>query len=274
LSYERKLAPDQPAANDPEYVVITTAKHLAAGHLLKLLLPDGHTPQGWTRKHGVPWPMPTETNGSWLPGEWVDVSGRGRKLEPCSSGSLHGLTPKQAIHWDGGSLWWVETAGPVKDAGDKSIFQRGRVLCPALSLRAGYLFAIDCARHVSDLWADANRDLLTAVLDIYTAEALYGKDWNASAAIASVASARDARAARAARGARAASAAWAARDAWDARDAWAARDARDARAARAASAAWAARAARDASAAWAAECAWQVERLTEYLDHATEWGDA
>jgi hypothetical protein len=246
---------------------------------LKLICKNGETPQ----RYGC-WDMPVQlADGSWQPGEWQDVSrtpaGLKRKLKPCTAGAIHFVTAEQALDWHGGLLWWVEADGEVIDHGDKTICQRVRVLRPALSTTAGYLWAIDCARHISDTW-QVNADLLDTCLNVMTAEALYGDEW-ADAAATAVTSARAAKAAWDARGARAAWGARAVRDARAAKAAWDARAARGARAAkaawdaRAAGAAWGARAVKavwDARAVWD-ERAWQVERLQAYLHQETEWGD-
>jgi len=139
----------------------------------------------------------------------------------------------------GPELYEVEVRGACVEGHGKAAWEQMRLVRRVVEWNptTRYLFNIDCARHVQDLWRPDDREMLTAALDIFTAEAEYGDEWQDAAE-------------------EAAWAAWAARDAWDV---WAARYAR---AARAAWDAWAARAARDA---WDAEKAWQLDTLARYL---------
>jgi len=165
------------------------------------------------------------------PGKWLP------KVTPvlCKSG-YHGCRDLgEVLAHFGSELYEVEVRGACVEGDDKAAWEQMRLVrrVAEWNLTTRYLFNIDCARHVQDLWHSDDRLMLTAALDIFTAEAEYGNEWEDAAE----------------------KAAW---------DAWTVRDARDGWD----GAMWAARVARAARgdlAARDAEKAWQLDTLARYL---------
>jgi hypothetical protein len=184
--------------------------------------------------------LPTRnTDGSWTPGEWVEVEG---EVKACVNG-LHACRDKQVLEWLGPALFELEYDGEPVDAGDKVVGRKARLLrrFESWNEHNARLFAVDCAERVLPLYEAAYPNDTRPRVAIDTAR----RCANGEATLQELAAARDAASA-------AASAA-----AWDAASAAASAAARAA----ARDAAWDAAKA----AAWRAELNWQYERLLHYL---------
>ena len=153
-------------------------------------------------------------HGEWFlpvgkrPGKWMP------KVKPvlCESGYHVCRDLSEVLTHAGPELYEVEVRGTCVEGEDKAAWEQARLVWRVAEWNPTtcYLFNIDCARRIQELAHPDDAEMLRAVLDIFTAEAEFGDDWENAAKSA-------ARAAWDARDARAARAAWAARDAWAAR---------------------------------------------------------
>lgn len=108
----------------------------------KGLNPDGSCYHGG---HGA-WPLPARnTDGSWTPGEWVEVEG---KVEACVNG-LHACRDRQVLEWLGPALFELEYDGEPVDAGNKVVGRKARLVrrFESWNERTARLFACDCAER-------------------------------------------------------------------------------------------------------------------------------
>jgi hypothetical protein len=225
------------------------------------------------------WSLPTRNaDGTWTPGEWMpEIEG---ELKPCRNG-YHVVTLEQLPNWLGERIFEVEVGDEIVHADDKSVVRTCRLTreCTGWNERTARLFACDCAERVLYLfearypddgrprkaieiarrYAEGKADVeeLAAARDAAwaTAEAAEGAVWDASRAAAEAAAwaAAWAAALNAARAASRAVSRYAAGAAWAAAEA----------------AAWGA--AEDA--AGEAERQWQVERLRNILEVASDDAD-
>ena len=151
--------------------------------------------------------------GEWTPGRWRSTKG---DPQACVRG-IHYCKGAQVLEWLSPDLWLFEDGGTKHDdQHDKCVTNRGRVTkrIETWNDETARLFAADCARLAVNRYAETDRELLHACVDMSIAHALGLSDAAAESAARSAAESAAESAARSAAWGAAWSAAWGA--AWGA----------------------------------------------------------
>ena len=114
---------------------------------------------GSCRNNGVgSWPLPVKNaDGTWTPGEWLEVEG---PLVLCENG-LHGCDGEaQLLEWIGQAIFEMEYAGERIDGDDKFCTRRARLLrkLETWNDRTARVFACDCAERVLHIFETERPD--------------------------------------------------------------------------------------------------------------------
>ena len=105
--------------------------------------------------HGLAWPIPAENDdGTWTPGEWVDVSDRG-PVEGCTNTALHACRVQDIAQWvKSGDLFEIEFDG-------ETIMHQDEKVC---GQKARLVRRFPCGDRIKRLWAC---DMAESVLELF-----------------------------------------------------------------------------------------------------------